>query len=132
MIFALGTKKCFISVQLVADAVLGKWTEANPCFQYPVILSHQHTKARIQKLFQDTNFFERGNGKKKVKQSFINNLKKLFDIVHCKCVIKSCDAFGCSDSKCGPKNHVKCTCQSDRRIPVAELGFIRFCLFSKR
>ena len=122
-------KNCFISVQLVTDAVLGKWTEANPGFQYPVTLSQQHAKLRIQKLIQEINFYQKGNGKKKVREQFINNLTKLFDIAHCKCTIISCNAFGCSDSECELKNHVKCTCQSDRRIPVAELGFIRFCLF---
>ena len=64
--------------------------------------------------------------KKKVdKQKFFNNLDRIFDVIHCKCVIKTCEEWSCSG--CPQKAHIKCKCDPNKYkgIPKIELNYIR-------
>ena len=64
--------------------------------------------------------------KKKVdKQRFLNNLDRIFDVIHCRCVIKSCEEWNCSG--CSQKAHIKCKCDPKKykAIPKIELNYIR-------
>ena len=48
----------------------------------------------------------------------------MIDLLHCKCVIKSCEENSC-ESGCSQGAHIICTCPRECKIPVLELLFIK-------
>ena len=118
-------------VHEVSEEVLKRWREANPKFEFPIILKDDVVKLKISKLLDDHNHYARGNGKKKYRDRFVNDLDKLFNILRCNCSIMVCSKFGCP-AECQNGVHISCSCPSSKKIPVSELQFIRFefvCIF---
>jgi len=111
-------------VHEVSEEVLKRWREANPKFEFPIILKDSIVKLKISKLLDDHNHYARGNGKKKYRDRFINDLDKLFNILRCNCSIMVCSKFGCP-AECQNGVHISCSCPSSKKIPVSELQFIR-------
>jgi len=111
-------------VHEVSEEVLKRWREANPKFEFPIILKDDVVKLKISKLLDDHNHYARGNGKKKYRDRFVNDLDKLFNILRCNCSIMVCSKFGCP-AECQNPVHISCSCPSSKKIPVSELQFIR-------
>ncbi|KAG7176821.1 putative leucine zipper transcription factor-like protein 1-like 3 [Homarus americanus] len=55
-------------------------------------------------------------GKLEVKQTFIQGLDRLFNILSCKYQIRSCAEVGCSPD-CAREAHIDCRCSREMKIP---------------
>ncbi|KAG7170868.1 hypothetical protein Hamer_G012430 [Homarus americanus] len=65
-----------------------------------------------------------GKVKLEVKQTFIQGLDRLFDILSCKWQIRSCTKVDCSPD-CAREAHIDCSCSREMKIPVKELLYIK-------
>ncbi|KAG7163765.1 hypothetical protein Hamer_G003017 [Homarus americanus] len=76
--------------------VLAQWQKANAQFTVPVIVSERGIKRKMENLWARAVEVCLGKGEVEVKQTFIQGLDRLFDILSCKCQIRSCAEVGCS------------------------------------
>ena len=53
---------------------------------------------------------------------FQSKLDRIFDLLACKCEIKSCENVSCEG--CVNGAHISCSCKKDQKIPVKELSFV--------
>ena len=55
-------------------------------------------------------------------KSFQSKLDKIFDLIACKCVIKSCESV--SFGGCNNRAHITCKCKKEKKIPVNALFYV--------
>ena len=60
-----------------------------------------------------------------LKEDFVSNLDRFFDICRCHCQILSCVYSGCPMS-CLARVHIACSCPKESKIPALELEFISY------
>ncbi len=122
------TEKCNYSVdQLIKDIIpdiLRQWRKANALFSGPVINSDIRLFTKLKALWEKARKVSLGQAKLKEKQSFMEKLDKLLDILTCHCKITSCLELGCSPD-CIMEVHIDCKCSREQKIPVIELAFIK-------
>ena len=114
-------------------AVMTLWTGINPRMERAMVKEKEVVR-KVFTLWERLECVSSG-GKKKVKgkkkrgkqynlkEDFVSNLDRLFDICSCHCQILSCVDSGCPTS-CLARVHIACSCPKESKIPLLELEFI--------
>ena len=121
--------KQYTNKQMAADLaiiIIAHWEHANSMFKFPVIISKQRVNAKIVELWERMRIFVymRAGNTKKARELFISKLDKLFDVLHCKCSMKSKKEDFCKKT-CPDKLHIHCTCSRETRIPALEHDYVK-------
>lgn len=103
------------------------WSSASMKFvdsTVPVIYKKRVIIIKIMRCLSEAmDYLKDGQRRKNPKFfPFKTRLDSLFDILQCKCNIKTCDEENCSG--CPQAGHLECSCNSS--LPVSEVGFIRY------
>ena len=113
----------------LAPLVEAQWLKANAKFVHPVTNGRRRLEERIEGLWNRVLAVAQGRGKAVERASVLENLDRLFDIVHCSHAIFLCLEPGsdCTDMKrgCEIGAHIKCSCPKDQKVPVLDLQWLR-------
>ena len=100
-----------------------QWSKANALFVPPVTNHDKTVLPKLRDLWQTATKIARGKASRLEKERLDSKLDRLFDILTCKCPIRSCEEWGCSGCNVGA--HISCSCSKDKKIPVCELQYIK-------
>ena len=81
-------------IKEVANEVVRKWQVSNTLFREPITVSERTIFLRLKRAFEtlvNENHKKKSIKKKHFKHALNSKLDTLFDIIHCKCAIYSCD-----------------------------------------
>ena len=120
-------KRNYPVVNLMKDIyteILKLWSNANALFTYPVIQHENTILSHLKENWELAGMVARGKATVKKRQELENNLDKLFDLLSCKCEMKTCNDVGCS-SECLTEVHIQCNCPKTQKIPNTELMYIQ-------
>ena len=104
------------------DLIL-QWKKANALFTQPVINSRVTIMSKLKEVWDEAVKISLGKGKLEVKKKFSDKLDKLFDILTCKCHIRTCEEVGCNG--CEVQSHINCSCSKEKKIPIKDLSYIK-------
>ena len=126
-------------VSRVTEAVMERWTSANPCFS-SLISSFKTISSSVKRLLEDSNDFVWGKRTKKWRETFESKNSQLFDILRCPCHINilKCSLLLCEKTafppkldECGPSGagahyQYNCLCKdTGNKIPRQMVKFLR-------
>ena len=108
------------SIKTLEPIIRHKWLEVNPSL---ALIQEKSVINKIVKLYDKAKDINWKIASAQRKDSFMDNLDKLFDILVCQCQILDCEPSVC-DPPCDVP-HVQCLCERKLKIPVIELAFIK-------
>ena len=106
--------------------VICQWEKSNPLFKPPVILHYLSIFNKINLLWTKANDFANGKLRKSVREEFIGNLDKLFDIIKCTCPIVLCNAVNFPCNGCNLGAHISCKCNIEFKILKQDLIWVYY------
>ena len=103
----------------VGKAVMTLWNRINPRMEKAMVKEKEVVR-KVFTLWERLEFVSSGGKKKakgkkkrgkqeKMKEDFVSDLDRLFDICSCHCPILSCADSGCP-TNCQANVHIKCSC----------------------
>lgn len=88
------------------------------------LISERQAKVNLLKLYKDHKALVRSRASSTAPkmQLFQSKLDRIFDVIACKCEIKSCESVACQG--CAVDAHITCKCKKAQKIPVTELLYV--------